>query len=165
MRNGLFARYDETRTLPLGGYLVLLATFVVSTVSLALLVVHFEGPLRAEDLPGWKDLLLLGVAVHASTHMVARDRVLAPLRSPFTQFEKVAGAGEVDERVAASGARKAIGELLTCPYCLGPWATLVLGSVLVASPLAGRLLCGGLAAVAVSNVLHQLYALLRERSS
>lgn len=165
MRPQIWRRYDEAGALPLGGYLFLVCVFTGAVAGAGALVVQVRGALDLGMLPGWKDLLLLGVAVHALTHMIARDRVLAPLRAPFTRFEKLAGAGELEEKVTARGVGQAVGQLITCPYCLGPWATLVLGTSLVIAPVAGRLACGGLAAVAISNVLHQLYARLRESSS
>ena len=50
--------------------------------------------------------------------MVAKDRVTAPLRAPFTRFEKSAGSGEVEEAARGSGLKGGIGELVSCPYCM-----------------------------------------------
>ncbi len=65
------------------------------------------------------DLFLLGLATQKISRVLTRDRVAQPIRKPFTEFEKPAGGGEVEEKPKGSGLRKAIGQLLTCPYCLG----------------------------------------------
>ncbi|MBA3833255.1 MAG: DUF1360 domain-containing protein [Chthoniobacterales bacterium] len=67
------------------------------------------------------DLLLLGLATQKASRVLARDRVTQPLRAPFTEFEGPGGSGEVEEKARGTGLRKAIGQLVTCPYCLGIW--------------------------------------------
>src|SRR5262245_28073677 len=67
------------------------------------------------------DLVLLGAATHKLSRLIARDKVTAFLRAPFTEFEEEAGHGEVDERPRGRGLRRAVGELVSCPYCLGMW--------------------------------------------
>ena len=64
-------------------------------------------------------LLLLGLATQHLTRLIAKDTVTAPLRAPFTRFERPAGEGEVSERVIGTGLRHVLGELLSCPFCLG----------------------------------------------
>ena len=62
--------------------------------------------------------LLLGIGTHKLTRIIARDQVTAPFRAPFTRFEKFAGSGEVEENAHGSGLRGAIGELVSCSYCM-----------------------------------------------
>ena len=46
----------------------------------------------------------------------------SPLRAPFTRFEGASGHAEVAEEVREHGGVKhAVGELLTCPFCLAQW--------------------------------------------
>ncbi|HEY2733186.1 MAG TPA: DUF1360 domain-containing protein, partial [Polyangiales bacterium] len=66
-------------------------------------------------------LLLLGVSTFQLARLIAKDRVLAPLRAPFTKFQDSSSAGEVHEEARGVGLQRAIGELVTCPYCLAPW--------------------------------------------
>jgi Protein of unknown function (DUF1360) len=42
---------------------------------------------------GIGDLLLAGVATHKLSRVIAKDRVTAPLRAPFTEFEGEGGPG------------------------------------------------------------------------
>jgi Protein of unknown function (DUF1360) len=64
------------------------------------------------------DLLLLGIGTHKLSRIIAKDRVTAPVKAPFTQFEKSAGSGEVEENARGSGLQAVIGELVSCPYCM-----------------------------------------------
>ena len=68
------------------------------------------------------DLALLGLATFRAGRLVAYDRVAEPFRDPFTATEPDEyGAGE-NVVAAGAGPRKAIGELLSCPTCVGTWA-------------------------------------------
>jgi hypothetical protein len=67
------------------------------------------------------DLLLLSVATHRVSRLVSKDTVTSPLRAPFTRFRGPAGPSDLDEEVRGHGARRAIGELVSCPFCVGQW--------------------------------------------
>ena len=82
------------------------------------------------------DLLLLGLSTYRAGHLVAYERVAQPLREPFTQTRPDAsGAGETVV-AEGTGARRALGELLSCPICVGTWvaAGLVYGLHLAPRP-------------------------------
>jgi hypothetical protein len=84
------------------------------------------------------DLLLLGLTSYRVGRMMAFERVAQPLRAPFTETKPDdTGAGEtVVATEKGSGAREAIGELLSCPICFGTWvaAGLVYGLHLLPRP-------------------------------
>lgn len=61
-----------------------------------------------------------------------------------------------------TGLRKAIGDLVTCPWCTGPWVAGALMAGLVSRPRATRVIAGGFAAVAVSDFLHHAYQAFKE---
>ena len=68
------------------------------------------------------DLVLLGLATFRTGRMVAYERVAQPLREPVTETKPdFTGAGET---VVAKGhgLQHAIGELVSCPICIGTWA-------------------------------------------
>ena len=67
------------------------------------------------------DLLLLGLATQKASRVLTRAKVTQPLRAPFTEVEGSAGAGEIEARPRGKGLRKGIGQLLTCPFCIGMW--------------------------------------------
>jgi hypothetical protein len=82
------------------------------------------------------DLLLVTTASHKASRLIAKDRVTTPFRAPFTRFQSDAdaGPGEVDESPRGSGIRRAIGELLVCPYCLGMWTSAAFVAGLLVAP-------------------------------
>src|SRR5689334_8418888 len=106
---------------------------------------------------GAGDLLVAGVATHKLSRIVSKDRVTAPLRAPFTEFQEDGGPGEVEEKPRGTGMRRAIGQLLVCPYCLAQWvATGILGGLVVA-PRVTRFVCSIFVAVTISDFLQILY--------
>jgi Protein of unknown function (DUF1360) len=106
---------------------------------------------------GLGDLLLAGVATHKLSRVIAKDRVTAPLRAPFTEFEEEGGPGEVEEKPRGRGMRKAIGELIVCPFCMAQWVATGLLAGLAVAPRATRFICSIFAAVAISDFLQIFY--------
>ncbi len=99
------------------------------------LVAH-SGKRRGRTMDvGPMDLALLGLATYRIGRLTAYDRVTQPLREPFTETEPAADAGETVV-AQGTGARKALGELLSCPTCIGTWAAaaLVYGLQLMPAP-------------------------------
>lgn len=89
------------------------------------------------DLPermALDDGVLLAVAGHKIARIIAKDRVTSAVRAPFTRFQSDAGPGEVNEAARGRGLRRAIGELLVCPYCLGMWTSAGLTAMLLVCP-------------------------------
>jgi hypothetical protein len=105
-----------------------------------------------------RDVALLTVAGHKMARMIARDRVTSVVRAPFTEFQGDAGPGEVDEAARGGGLRRAIGELLVCPYCLGMWMSTVLTASLLIAPRFTRWLCAALVIFFGSEVLQIAYS-------
>jgi Protein of unknown function (DUF1360) len=106
---------------------------------------------------GLGDVLLAGIATHKLSRVIAKDRVTAPLRAPFTEFQEEGGPGEVEETPRGTGMRRAIGELLVCPYCLAQWVATALLAGLAIVPRATRFVCSIFAAVTISDFLQMLY--------
>lgn len=83
-----------------------------------------------------RDLALLGLATYRAGRVVAYDRVAEPFRAPVT--ETVPDEFDAGENVVAEGTgiRKAIGELVSCPTCVGTWvaAGLIYGMHLAPGP-------------------------------
>lgn len=102
----------------LRGYAGVMGVYAVGVLAAAF------GMWRAKRLPtgfGAGDLALVTLATHKLSRTITKDAVTSPLRAPFARFEGPAGPGEVNEEVAAAGAGKSVGELLTCPFCLDQW--------------------------------------------
>ena len=149
----LFEGYSKTER-PLGGYAVLAGLF---TLALGSAVASAET--ADEELPelSWGDLLLLGVATHKLSRIVTKDLVTSPFRAPFVKFKKSAGAGEVEEEARGEGIQEAVGDLITCPYCMAPWLASALVFGFQRAPRTTRVLSGIFCITAASDFLNQLY--------
>src|SRR3954447_14918101 len=97
----------------LRGYAPLLAAFgaAVGAVSLAI----WKSGSRPGPLTPF-EFACLTLATHKVSRLVTKDAVTSPLRAPFTQFQGSAGDAELEEEVTGTGLRKAVGELITCPF-------------------------------------------------
>jgi hypothetical protein len=106
---------------------------------------------------GVGDLLLAGVATHKISRVIAKDRVTTPLRAPFTEFQEEGGPGEVEESPRGTGMRRAIGQLLVCPFCLSQWVATGILAGLATIPRTTRFVCSIFAAVTISDFLQIFY--------
>ncbi len=155
------SRREAQAELPTSGYATLVTLFAgVFGTLLAVASVRRHLPKRI----GAGDLLLLGTATHKLSRIVTRDRATMPLREPFAEFQGNGGAGEVDERPKGRGLQRAVGELVTCPFCIGPWIASALMTALVARPRPTRVVLGVLSSVALSDFLQLGYSAARRRS-
>ncbi len=105
-----------------------------------------------------RDLVLVAIATHKSARLIGRDRVTSTVRAPFTTFQDDAGPSEVNEAARGHGIRRAIGELLICPYCLGPWLATGFVAGLAVAPRATRWIASTLVAVTAADALQIAYA-------
>lgn len=149
---GVFAGYSPDEPVPLGGY-AMLAGIWGAGVAAFLAACGDRLPRRTS----WSDFALLAVATHKLARIVTKDWVTSPLRAPFVRYEKSIGAGEVEEKSRGGGLRRAIGDLLTCNWCIAPWIATLLGAGFVLRPRATRFLSMVFSAVAVSDALQHLY--------
>ncbi|HEX3735878.1 MAG TPA: DUF1360 domain-containing protein [Solirubrobacterales bacterium] len=146
---------------PLGSYAVTMAVFNAIFAALMLLARR-----RGRELPervGAGDLALIGVAGHKLSRLISKDKVTSPLRAPFTEFEGSGGPSEFEESSRGDGARKAIGELLICPYCLGLWVVAAFSLGLLFAPRLTRFLASVLAALTISDFLQIAYKAAEEK--
>jgi hypothetical protein len=157
-RHTLLDAYDPRHQLPLGGYVTLVTLFGAGLGSALLLA----SPRRMRVAAA--DPVLFGLATFQVARIISKDKVLAPLRAPFTQFEEPSGAGEIEESARGEGLQKAIGELLTCPYCLAPWVASAFAVGTLFAPRKTRWLASIFAMVALADLCQQGYAALRKTS-
>jgi hypothetical protein len=118
------------------------------------------------DLPeriGFADLLTIGVASHKLSRLISKDKVTSPLRAPFTELEEPGGPGELEESARGEGARRAIGELLVCPYCLGLWVVAAFSIGLLFAPRLTRFLAAVFSALTISDFLQIAYKAAEEK--
>lgn len=103
---------------PAASYGPLIAAYA-AVASLAAGLVRWRG--RPLPRPTAGDVLLIGAAVFRLSRLVTKDKVLQPLRRPFVERSDPGAAGEVNSQPTGSGLRRAVGELLTCPFCTSMW--------------------------------------------
>ncbi|GAA2640325.1 DUF1360 domain-containing protein [Actinomadura fulvescens] len=140
---------------PLGSYLGTLAVYGLSAAGLAFLA---RGRTPRATLT---DLALMTITTHKLARLIAKDTVTSPLRAPFTRYEGTGGPAELREEVRGHGARHAVGELLTCPFCLSQWVATGYTAGMVFAPEATRLVGTTMTAVAGSDWLQLAYARLQ----
>ena len=148
--------YTNGEQRPLAGDLGAMGVYV-GLLSAATAAVRASGRELPERIPAG-DAALLTVATFRLARRIAKDPVTSPIRAPFTRFEGRSGHAEVAEAIREHGGVKhAVGELLTCPFCLAQWVGtgLVLGYV--TAPRATRLAALTMTMVAGSDILQFLY--------
>jgi Protein of unknown function (DUF1360) len=146
---------------PLLSYAVLTATFNALVGALLLLARRQGRELPERPAPG--DLLLTAVASHKLSRLIAKDKVTSPLRAPFTELEEEGGPSELEESSRGKGARKAIGELLVCPYCLDLWAVAGFSLGLLFAPRLTRFIAALFSALTISDFLQIAYKAAEEK--
>lgn len=155
-------RYAPEEPRPLGGYVRALASYATVAGGLAALVARRGGP--PPDVRAW-DVFLASVATFRSARLIAEANVTSPLRAPFTRYAGPGAPGEVSEEVQEpeGGHRHAIGEFVSCPYCLGTWVATAFGFGMALSPRWTRLTASVFTINAGSDILQKLYSDLQAR--
>lgn len=156
----LRAAYAPQDERPLGSFLALLGAYG-ATVAAGGAVVHATNA-ELPPPPTAGDVVLLGIATHKIARLIAKDPVTSPIRAPFTQFQGASGEAEVAEEVRGAGPRKAIGELVTCPFCMGQWVATGLAFGYILAPRSTRWVASTFAAITVADFLQLGYAAAQE---
>jgi Protein of unknown function (DUF1360) len=152
---------DDER--PVAGYLGTMSVY-------GAIVTGIAGVARATGRPvpdglDPRQVALSAAAIHKLSRLLAKDPVTSPLRAPFTRYQGTAGPAEVSEEVRGTGARKAVGELISCPFCVSVWVATGCAAGLIYLPRTTRLAIGTLAALAGADLLQYLHAWVQQRTS
>jgi hypothetical protein len=155
--------YSPQESQPLGGHAALVGAFhgLVATIA----VVHRRSgrPLPERLPPG--DLALLSVATYKLSRLIAKDRITGFFRAPFTRYKGPSERpSEVSEEPRGDGLRRAIGELLVCPYCLAQWVGTALLGIYLVRPRLARTVAALFTVVAGSDLLQQAWIALDKRA-
>jgi hypothetical protein len=148
--------YTQGEPRPLGADLGAMSVYV-SLVGAAVTAIRVSGRQLPSRIP-LGDAALLTIGTFRLARRIAKDPVTAPVRAPFVRYTGTSGEAEVAEEVREHGGVKhAVGELVTCPFCLAQWVGtgFVLGYV--AAPRATRLAALTMTMVAGSDVLQFVY--------
>lgn len=141
--------YSPERSLR--GYLGAMGVFAAYCAALATTakVTGRRLPGRVEPL----DLVIGAAATFRFSKLATRNSVTSPLRAPFTEYAGPGGPAEAMEEARGTGARRVIGELITCPFCVSVWAAATYIAGLVLCPKATRLGAAGLAVLTGADLL------------
>jgi hypothetical protein len=148
--------YTQGEPRPLGADLGAMGVYL-GVVSAGVAAVRASGRELPQRIP-LGDVALLTVATFRLSRRIAKDPVTSPLRAPFTVFRGASGEAEIAEEVREHGGVKhAVGELLTCPFCLAQWVATGLVVGYATAPRATRLAALTMTMVAGSDVLQFAY--------
>lgn len=151
--------YDDQGEVPLPGYAGSLTAF-----TLAVAAVTAAGRANGRGLPeryDVTDVALGALATHKFTRLLSKGSVTSPIRAPFTEFQEAAGSSELNESPRGGRLRHTIGELLSCPFCLGQWVGTGYVAGLALAPRQARAWAAVFAVTGVSDMLQQVYGRLR----
>ena len=148
--------YTNGEERPLAGDLGAMGVYL-GLVSAAAAAVRASNRELPERIPVG-DAFLLTVATFRLARRIAKDPVTAPVRAPFVRFEGPSGHAEVAEEVREHGGVKhAVGELLTCPFCLAQWVATAFTFGMLLAPRATRQVASVFCAVTASDYLQFAY--------
>ncbi|HEY3556123.1 MAG TPA: DUF1360 domain-containing protein [Kribbella sp.] len=152
--------YRQGAERPLGGYAAAMTLFA-GLVGAAGAVAALRGTEGRRISP--YDLLLMTAGTHKLSRLVSKDAVTSPLRMPFTRYRETGGPAEVMEEAREEGQlRHAIGELVSCPFCLSVWVATGFSIGFLFAPRFTRVVASALTAVAGSDYLQLIYAHLQQ---
>jgi hypothetical protein len=149
------ADYAPGQDRPLAGYAGAMSVYGAVTAALGGLAWF-----QRRDVPraSASDVVLITCATHKLARLIAKDAVTSPIRAPFTQFEGAAGDAELSEEVRGGGVKHAVGELITCPFCLAQWVATGFAFGLIFAPRVTRMVATTMTVVAGSDFLQLAYA-------
>ena len=146
---------------PLLWYAVLMGVFN-ALVGAVLLAARRDGRELPERMAA-ADLVTIGVASHKIGRVIAKDKVTSPIRAPFTELEEQGGPAELEERPRGTGLRRAIGELLGCPFCLDLWLVTAFSLGLLFAPRLSRFIASLFSALTISDFFQIAYKAAEEK--
>jgi hypothetical protein len=110
---------------------------------------------RLPERIAFADVVRIGLASYKIGRLVAKDDVTSWVRAPVTR--------DVDaSEPTPEGVERVLGELVTCPYCVGVWASSGLSYALVLYPRQTRVVTTIFGAQAVADFLNAAFVKLKE---
>ena len=140
-----------------------LLAMYIGMSALLLIGVRRFGP--SPPRPTIGDVALIGLGTFKLSRLITKEKVLHPARAPFVEGVEPGVGSEINCEPAGTGVRRAIGELVTCPFCMSVWISTILVASFALVPRAVRLITSALAAIVVADASQYLYSDLREEAS
>jgi hypothetical protein len=101
------------------------------------------------------DTVRIGLASYKVGRLIAKDRVTTFVRTPVTEDPDAT-------EPKPEGAARALGELVTCPHCIGLWVASAFTYSLVLFPRQTRLVTTIFGGQAVADFLNAAFVRLHE---
>jgi uncharacterized protein DUF1360 len=139
---------------PMRGYAVLMSAYAGVTGTL---LYRAKREQRIPERPRADDILLVAMATQRVSRLITKDRVTTVVRAPFTTYQGEGGPAEVEEAARGTGLRRAIGELLVCPFCIAQWTATALSIGILFAPRLTRFVAGVFATVGLADMLQLVY--------
>ena len=109
---------------------------------------------RLPERIGFGDVVRIGLASYKLGRLIAKEEVASFVRAPVTQDDEAT-------EPKPEGLQRALGELVTCPYCIGLWVASGLSYSLVLFPRQTQLVATIFGAQAVADFLNAGFVKLR----
>lgn len=120
---------------------------------------------RSLPQPNAADLMLIGVATFHLSRLITKDSITSVLRAPFTRFTGPGAPGESNEEPRKdSELQHAVGELVSCPFCMATWVAAGFTIGLTFFPGVTRLLAGLFSSVALADALQLAYGTAHKKA-
>ncbi|MHB8193204.1 MAG: DUF1360 domain-containing protein [Bellilinea sp.] len=135
--------------------IVLIVLFLGGLGVLAWVVEKGASGLKLTEL-SLLDIILTGFATFRLGRMISYDRIMDPIRAPFTRVvDDNSGEGKTIAP-KGKGVRQALGQLIACPTCIGTWVAAFLVLMLLIAPQGTRIFLYATGAVALAEILNSL---------
>ncbi|CAN5224674.1 hypothetical protein BH23CHL1_BH23CHL1_15060 [soil metagenome] len=144
---------------PRGAYAIIMAIFL--TIFGAVAAALRRNPATLSQTPPARDIVLLGIATFRMSRLIVADRVTSIVREPVVE------EGEGEEQLEGvtqkpkeeGGIVQAVGELITCPWCVSVWAGAFNVYLLTLFPRTGRLFLLVMSSSGIAHLLDPLFPL------
>lgn len=151
--------YDPDDAVNLRGFAGSMSVYTAAVVGA--LALHRASGRELPERFALQDLAVGALATHKFSRLLAKGAITSPIRAPFTEFTEPAGSSEHVEKPRGHGVRHTIGELLSCPFCLGVWIGTAYVAGLAVAPRFTRAWGAVFSVVAGSDLLQQTYERVR----
>jgi hypothetical protein len=160
---GFLRAYSPGERQPLRAHATL--TFVFNGAVLALAVAQRRSGRGLPERVPAGDLALMSIGTYKLSRLIAKDRITSFFRAPFTRYMGPSERpSEVSEEPRGEGLRRAIGELVVCPYCLGQWVGTAFLLTYLREPRLARTVAAAFTIVAGSDLLQEAWVAVDKRA-
>lgn len=157
------AGYGGSGDRPLGSYAALTSVWLSGFLGFLALVKTLNRPIPRID---GGDLLLLSGATFHLSRLITKDAVLSFLRAPFTRYVERGAPSETNEEPRKETEfQHAVGELVSCPFCMATWVAAAFTYGYTFFPRLTRLVAAMFCIIGLSDVFQIAYGTAHQKAS